>query len=74
MALEVASTGSQVKVEAPIFVRTLSDLAAKVGTRVRFLVELRQAHDVKVRCGADGPQILLSRPDLFTDGLSVQTN
>lgn len=50
VALEVASIGSQVKVEAPIFVRTLSDLAAKVGTRVRFLVELRQAHDVKVRC------------------------
>ncbi|ROT75125.1 putative myosin light chain kinase [Penaeus vannamei] len=48
VALEVASIGSQVKVEAPIFVRTLSDLAAKVGTRVRFLVELRQAHDVKV--------------------------
>lgn len=35
--------------EAPTFVRTLSDLAAKVGTRVRFLVELRQAHDVQVR-------------------------
>ncbi|KAF2361290.1 Immunoglobulin I-set, partial [Trinorchestia longiramus] len=34
--------------EAPIFVRTLTDLAAKVGTRVRFLIELHFARNVKV--------------------------
>lgn len=49
VALEVGSPGLPAKVEAPTFVRTLSDLAAKVGTRVRFLVELRQAHNVQVR-------------------------
>ncbi|XP_064106043.1 titin-like isoform X2 [Macrobrachium nipponense] len=48
VALQVASLSAPTKIEAPTFVRSLSDLAAKVGTRVRFLVELRQAHDVKV--------------------------
>ncbi|KAK8746928.1 hypothetical protein OTU49_016903, partial [Cherax quadricarinatus] len=48
VALQVVSHTAPSRVEAPTFARTLSDLAAKVGTRVRFLVELRQAHDVKV--------------------------
>lgn len=54
MSLKVESPAATSKAEAPTFVRTLSDQAAKVGTRVRFLVELRQAHNVKVRhSGAD---------------------
>ncbi|XP_047115601.1 uncharacterized protein LOC124795573, partial [Schistocerca piceifrons] len=34
--------------DAPCFLRRLSDLAVKVGTRTRFLVELKAPHDVKV--------------------------
>lgn len=49
VSLKVESQAATSKAEAPIFVRNLNDQAAKVGTRVRFLVELRQAHDVKVR-------------------------
>ena len=49
MSLKVESQAASNKEEAPVFVRTLSDQSAKVGTRVRFLVELRQAQDdVKV--------------------------
>lgn len=35
--------------EPPIFLRRLSDLAVKVGTRTRFLVEIRSATTPKVR-------------------------
>lgn len=49
VSLKVESQAAASRVEAPVFVRTLSDQSAKVGTRVRFLVELRHAHeDVKV--------------------------
>ncbi|XP_071444620.1 titin homolog [Hetaerina americana] len=37
------------KGEKPTFLRTLSDLAVKVGTRTRFLVEIRSASELKVR-------------------------
>ncbi|XP_066995978.2 titin [Anabrus simplex] len=35
-------------VDAPVFLRRLSDLAVKVGTRTRFLVEIRSSSDIKV--------------------------
>lgn len=35
--------------EPPIFLRRLSDLAVKVGTRTRFLVEIRSSTSPKVR-------------------------
>jgi hypothetical protein len=43
----------QIKVEdagadGPVFLRRLSDLAVKVGTRTRFLVEIRSSSEVKV--------------------------
>jgi hypothetical protein len=43
----------QIKVEdagtdVPVFLRRLSDLAVKVGTRTRFLVEIRSSTEVKV--------------------------
>jgi hypothetical protein len=43
----------QIKVEdagadVPVFLRRLSDLAVKVGTRTRFLVEIRTSSEVKV--------------------------
>jgi len=34
--------------ELPIFLRRLSDLAVKVGTRTRFLVEIRSSTTLKV--------------------------
>ena len=49
MSLEVAPPdGQEAPLEAPVFARRLNDQAAKVGTRVRFLVELRQPHGVEV--------------------------
>lgn len=35
--------------DPPIFVRRLSDLSVKVGTRTRLLVEIRSSSSVKVR-------------------------
>lgn len=35
--------------ETPIFLRRLNDLSVKVGTRTRFLVEIRSSSDLKVR-------------------------
>lgn len=35
--------------EPPIFLRRLSDLAVKVGTRTRFLVEIRSSSTLKVK-------------------------
>lgn len=35
--------------EAPAFLRRLNDLSAKVGTRTRFLVEIKSATDLTVR-------------------------
>lgn len=35
--------------EPPVFLRRLSDLAVKVGTRTRFLVEIRSSSTLKVR-------------------------
>jgi len=35
--------------EPPVFLRRLSDLAVKVGTRTRFLVEIRSSTTLKVR-------------------------
>ncbi|RXG68638.1 Myosin light chain kinase, smooth muscle [Armadillidium vulgare] len=46
VALCVSPVGTPLSKEAPAFVRALSDLAAKVGTRVRLLVELRASHNV----------------------------
>lgn len=34
--------------ETPIFLRKLNDLSVKVGTRTRFLVEIRSSSDLKV--------------------------
>lgn len=34
--------------DVPVFLRRLSDLAVKVGTRTRFLVEIRSSSEVKV--------------------------
>ncbi|KAB7507356.1 Muscle M-line assembly protein unc-89, partial [Armadillidium nasatum] len=48
VALCVSPVGTPLSKEAPAFVRALSDLAAKVGTRVRLLVELRASHNVSV--------------------------
>ncbi|XP_046388866.1 titin homolog [Ischnura elegans] len=42
-------TSTTEKGEKPTFLRTLSDLAVKVGTRTRFLVEIRSASELKVR-------------------------
>ena len=47
VTLLVAAAGDEAP-EAPTFVRTLTELASKVGTRVRFLVELRNSRDVQV--------------------------
>ena len=35
--------------ETPIFIRKLNDLSVKVGTRTRFLVEIRSSTDLKVK-------------------------
>ncbi len=35
--------------DPPIFLRRLSDLSVKVGTRTRLLVEIRSSTDVKVK-------------------------
>lgn len=43
--IKVEDAGSDV----PVFLRRLSDLAVKVGTRTRFLVEIRSSSEVKVR-------------------------
>lgn len=42
--IKVEDAGSDV----PVFLRKLSDLAVKVGTRTRFLVEIRSSSEVKV--------------------------
>lgn len=36
--------------DPPLFLRRLTDLTVKVGTRTRFLVEIRSATDPKVSC------------------------
>ncbi|KAL6255447.1 hypothetical protein P5V15_013782 [Pogonomyrmex californicus] len=35
--------------DPPVFLRRLSDLAVKVGTRTRFLIEIRSSTSLKVR-------------------------
>lgn len=47
--LSIDETTSYEEGEPPIFLRRLSDLAVKVGTRTRFLVEIRSATTPKVR-------------------------
>jgi hypothetical protein len=42
--IKVEDAGSDV----PVFLRRLSDLAVKVGTRTRFLVEIRSSSEVRV--------------------------
>lgn len=42
--IKVEDAGSDV----PVFLRRLTDLAVKVGTRTRFLVEIRSSSEVKV--------------------------
>lgn len=45
--------------DAPIFLRRLNDLAVKVGTRTRFLVEIRSSSDVKVSGGQSARRLRL---------------
>ncbi|GLH01378.1 Obscurin, partial [Gryllus bimaculatus] len=44
--------------EAPVFLRRLSDLAVKVGTRTRFLVEIRSSSDVQVAWHRNDERVL----------------
>jgi hypothetical protein len=51
--------------DVPVFLRRLSDLAVKVGTRTRFLVEIRSSSEVKVSERTWNSQEALLRTEEF---------
>lgn len=58
--IKVDGAGSDV----PVFLRRLSDLAVKVGTRTRFLVEIRCSSEVTVSGGVNDAMRVFTRHQL----------